>query len=372
MTDRIGAGRARTRTVTVAGRPREIPEAAPRLPTDWKGRAQVLALVITGLLTVATVVYSTMSIAEMLGGWWGYVGGGVFDTAWLVALLLAVAHRTDPERRAAADRIGWMLLAASVVVLAVHGIREGDWGLAVGGPAVSLVAKVLWHTVLSGMSRKLSPDTAAWLAVERDEAYAELAIADTAAEVLRSRGRAAQTKAALEAMYGELEPVSVRAERVADWPEPVADRPIGSATLAELRSRAMADQRRARASLEAATDAGVPVAEIVADALRHGAETGGEPRRMWPETPAETVSAQVSGAETGGDLRPETPETPASMSLRSAVHTLYRLGQRDPDQVVARLAPLFPTAPDRDSVARYLREARQAETKNQPGTGLYN
>ncbi|MFJ2015587.1 hypothetical protein ACIQJ8_35785 [Streptomyces globisporus] len=360
----------RTRTVTVAGKAREIPAEAPALPKDWQAIGQVAALVVTGLLTVATVVYSTVSIAEMLGGWWGYVGAAVFDTAWLVALLLSVIHRTDPERRAAADRIGWVLLVVSVAVLAVHGITEGDWGLAVGGPAVSLVAKVLWHTVLSSMSRKLSPDMAAWLAVERDEAYAELAVSQTAAEVLRSRGRAAQTRAALEAMYGELEPVTVRAERAQPWAEPQPELAELSGGRAELRARAVADQRRARLSLEAATDAGVPVADIVAGS----ALLGGEPRRTDAESPQEPVSAQVSEAEMGGDLRPEPAAAP--VSVRSAVHTMYRLGQRDPDRVVDQLAPVFPSAPDRTTVARYLREARQAEASAKgpeaaPGTGLY-
>ncbi|WAX82181.1 hypothetical protein [Streptomyces sp. KMM 9044] len=349
---------ARTRPVTVAGRTREVPAEAPRLPTDWRSVAQTAALVVAGLITVATVVYSTMSIAQMLGGWWGYVGGAVFDAAWLVALLLAVVHRHDPDHRKAADRTGWLLLAVSMAVLIVHGIRVGDWGLAVGGPAVSLVAKVLWHTVLSSMSRPLSADAAAWLAAERDEAYAELAIADTAQQVLRSRGRAAQVRAALEAKYGELEAPQTRneihVERAAES-EPEHSR------AAELRQRAIVDQMRARASLEAAADAGIPAAEILSVS-----------GRTQPETPAETP---LTSAEMGGDLRPEAGRTPAeALSLRSTVHRLHALGVTQADTVERHAAAVLGKEVSRDSVERYLREARQAaETDAKgPGTGLYN
>ncbi|MEU5668370.1 hypothetical protein AB0H10_37645, partial [Streptomyces longwoodensis] len=131
---------ARTRLVTVAGRTREIPAPPPALPTDWREIGLRAALTVAGLITVATVVYSTMTISGLLGGWWGYAGGSVFDAAWVVTLLLAVVHRYDPAQRRAADTAGWWLLAASMAVLAVHGIRVHDWGQAVGGPAVSLVA----------------------------------------------------------------------------------------------------------------------------------------------------------------------------------------------------------------------------------------
>lgn len=348
----------RTRTVTVAGRAREIPMKPPALPADWTQRGLVAALALAGLITVATVVYSTMSVAELLGGWWGYAGGMVFDAAWLVTLLLSVVHRYDPERRRAADRIGWALLAVSMAVLAAHGIRVDDWGQAVGGPAVSLVAKLLWHTVLSSMSRPLSADAAAWLAAERDEAYAELAIADTAQQVLRSRGRAAQVRAALEAKYGELAPPQGRADVHVDRPdEPEPEH----SRAAELRQRAIGDQLRARASLEAAADAGIPAAEILSVS-----------GRKRPETPADTP---VTSAETGGDLRPETDRAPAeALSLRSTVHRLHALGVTDPSTAERHAAAVLGRSVSRDSVERYLREARQAaETEAKgPGTGLYN
>lgn len=346
-----------TRTVTVAGRSREIPEKAPALPTDWREIGLRTALVVAALITVATVVYSTMSIAELLGGWWGYAGGAVFDAAWVVTLLLAVVHRYDPAQRKAADNAGWWLLAASMVVLCVHGIRVDDWGQAVGGPAVSLVAKILWHTVLGSMSRPLSADAAAWLAAERDEAYAELAIADTAQQVLRSRGRAAQVKAALEAKYGVLEAPQTRADvHVERAAEPEAEH----SGAAELRQRAIVDQMRARASLEAAADAGIPAAEILyASARKH------------PESPADTA---LTSAERGGDLRPETERVPEqsgapALSLRTTVHRLHSLGVTDPDTAERHATAVLGKAVSRDSVERYLREARQAAVSKGPDTG---
>jgi hypothetical protein len=345
-----------TRTVTVAGRSREIPVKAPALPTDWREIGLRGALTVAGLITVATVVYSTMSIAQLLGGWWGYAGGAVFDAAWVVTLLLAVVHRYDPAQRKAADTAGWWLLAASMVVLCVHGIRVHDWGQAVGGPAVSLVAKVLWHTVLGSMSRPLSADAAAWLSAERDEAYAELAIADTAQQVLRSRGRAAQVRAALEAKYGALEaPQGLADVHLDRAPEPEPEHsPAG------LRERAIADQLRARASLEAAADAGFRTAEILSASARKG-----------PETPADTA---LTRAETGGDARPETERVPEqigapAMSLRTTVHRLHALGVTDPDTAERHATAVLGKAVSRDSVERYLREARQSAASKGPTSG---
>ncbi|MFJ8856331.1 hypothetical protein [Streptomyces sp. NPDC102437] len=341
-----------TRTVTVAGRSREIPVTPPDVPTDWREIGLRAALVVAGLITVATVVYSTMSIAELLGGWWGYAGGAVFDAAWIVTLLLAVVHRYDPAQRRAADNAGWWLLAASMAVLVVHGIRADDWGQAVGGPAVSLVAKMLWHTVLASMSRPLTADAAEWLAAERNEAYAELAIADTAQQVLRARGRAAQVRAALEAKYGALDPEPARAVHVERAAQPEPER-----SHTGLRERAIADQTRARVSLEAAADAGFSAAEIVSISAR-----------MRSETPPDTT---LTSTDKGGDIRPGTermpePEPAQAMSLRATVHRLHKLGVGDADAVERHAVAVLGRPVSRDSVDRYLREAKNAASAKGP------
>ncbi|MFF1561829.1 hypothetical protein [Streptomyces sp. NPDC058279] len=341
--------------------------AGASLPTDWRGRALNVALAVTGLLTVACVIWSTVSIGRLLGGHMGYVGASVFDAAWLVVIVLEVYHRYDEERRRAAQWIGWALLAVSMAALAGYGVKAGDLGIAIGGPAVSLVAKTLWMAVLGAVHRDLSPVAAGWVAAERDRAYAELAIAGIDLEVTRARATAAQHRAALEEMYG---PLALTADSSAEMPvvierqeqpEPEHERLDTGARLLE---RAAADQARAARSLDDAYAAGVPVREVWA-----GAERLRNNRSAVPE-PAPSV--QVSAPEVAGMSRPRPEEPPEERvpeqrpaNLRSAVYTLYALGVDDVDEITARLSTMLGSV-SRASVDRYVREARATAAAKGP------
>ncbi|MFE9222583.1 hypothetical protein ACFYN3_40605 [Streptomyces lavendulae] len=359
---------ARTVPVTMAGRTHEVPVDPPEMPVDWRHRALIAALVVTGVLTAACVVWSTVSIGRLLGGHMGYVGASVFDAAWLVVVVLEVYHRYDQERRQIAQWIGWGLLVVSMAALAGYGAKVGDLGVAIGGPAVSLVAKSLWVAVLGAVHRELSPVAARWVAAERDRAYA---VADVDREVTMARARAAQLREALAARYGPLDldvPVesAVVLERVEAEP--------GSAGLL---GRAAADHARAEASLEAAANAGHPVREVLEQAARLRAEGSG--------TPPRAASTQVREPEPVPVLRPENPEPPGDgedervpqqrpPALRHAVRTLYTLGMTDTDSITRHLSGVLGEVA-RSSVDRYVREARAeaaaTAAESAPGTGMY-
>ncbi|AYV33170.1 hypothetical protein EES41_41060 (plasmid) [Streptomyces sp. ADI95-16] len=351
--------------VTMAGRTHEVPVESPRVPTDWRRRGLAVALAVTGALTVACVVWSTVSIAHLLGGGEAaYAGASVFDAAWLVVVLLEVYHRYDRARRAAAQRVGWALLVVSMAALIAYGIRLGDWGVAVGGPAVSLVAKTLWVAVLSATQRDLSPVAAGWVAAERDRAYAELAVAGVDLEVTRTRAAVAQQRAAMEAVYG---PLAVAGSGEAPLVIERQEQPEHARVPdhgARLLERAAEDQARASASMDAAYNAGLPAREVLARAARL--------RQERPEAPEPEASAQVSGPEPAGTFRTGSGESPEERvpeqrpaNLRSAVYTLYALGVEDADEITARLSAML-GAVSRASVDRYLREARAAASAKGP------
>ncbi|MFG2669124.1 hypothetical protein ACGFY6_33400 [Streptomyces sp. NPDC048387] len=352
----------------MAGRTHEVPIEGPELPRDWRAIGLRAALAVTGALTVACIVWSTLSIGRLLGGHAGYAGATVFDAAWLVVLLLEVIHRYDRAKRARAQKIGWVLLVVSMAALAGYGLKVDDLGITVGGPAVSLVAKVLWMAVLDAVHRDLSPIATGWVAAERDRAYAELAIAGVDLEVTRARAAAAQHRAAMEAAYGPLAvtgagevPVVIERQEQRDV-EPEHARVLDHG--ARLLERAASDHARAQVSLDAAMDAGLPARDVLARAARF--------RHERPEIPEPQVSAQVSEPEEGETSRPEVDGPPEERvpeqrpaNLRSAVHTLYALGVDDADEITQRLSTMLGSV-SRASVDRYLREARAAASAKGP------
>src|SRR4029079_8428194 len=116
----------------------------PVLPRNWDRIATrgVVGLVVT--LTLAAIVWSTWSIGELLNGGPGYLAAAVFDLAWAVCLTLTYLARFDQEKEKFPNALGWWLLAATMGLIFWHGMTLHSVGMAVGGAAVSLFAKVLW------------------------------------------------------------------------------------------------------------------------------------------------------------------------------------------------------------------------------------
>ena len=368
--------------------PVPTPPKAPKAPRDWDSIALRCVLAVTAVLTLATIAWSTVSIGHLLGGGWEAYGAAlIFDAAWLVVVALEWLGRYEPRRRKAAQRVGYLLLALSMLVIGAHGWTTGDEIRGVAGAAVALGAKVVWAAVLGHLHRELTPETAAWVAAEADEAHAQLATARVHRMAERSRAEAAAHRLAMEHRYGVAGPV---ADDVADdvaVAELVADEGdvVGQAVADQLHARQVAAEHgygpqwheasaRADASMQAALDAGHTARTVLEEVSAYRSV----PRPEAPETPERTTSAPVRRPEPAPALRPETPGAPEPKptvperpervpdqrppTLRQGVHTLVALGMTDPQKVHQRLSQVMDSPPSPASVERYVREARQHQT----------
>ncbi|MGA4844740.1 hypothetical protein [Streptomyces sp. G45] len=399
--------------VTMHGKTHHIPQdvpvpAAPRIPADWEQRALAAALAVTGALTLASIVWSTVSIGNLLHGGVGYAAAAVFDASWVVVLLMEYLGRYDKQRRKRARVLGWMLLAFTMGAIAGDGIKQDDIGLAICGAAVSLVAKLLWLGVLGYVHRDLSPHAAGWVAAEQDAAAAELAIAGVDRRVARSRAKATAHRLAIEHLYG---PGATHEVSRASHGQEVID--VQAEPDEDVLRRAVADQLRARAivaaegygpawheasaqadeSMQEAMDAGFPARQVLEQVERYRPSA---PRRNVPEAPEAPVSVLVNAAEPRGTFRPEPEEGPEPVherpepeegervpeqrpaNLRAGVHALYGLGITEPDAITRHLASVLGSKPNAASIDRYLREAKKAASAKGPdlphdgdGTGFY-
>ncbi|MDJ0375484.1 hypothetical protein QMK19_39340 [Streptomyces sp. H10-C2] len=395
--------------VTMHGKTHHVPKdmplpAPPRIPADWEQRALSAALIVTGVLTVASVVWSTVSIGNLLHGGVGYAAATVFDASWIVVLLMEFLGRYDRKRRKTARILGWLLLVFTMGAIAGDGIARGDIGLAICGAAVSLVAKLLWLGVLGHIHHDLSPDAAGWVAAEQNAAAAELAVAGIDRRVARSRAKATAHRLAIEHLYGPQATHEVQRAESA----PVIDVEPDE----DILTRAVADQLRARAivategygpawhevsaqadeSMQEAMDAGFPARQVLEQVERYRPSA---PRRNVPESPEAPVSVLVNAAEPVGAFRPEPDEGPEPeharsepeegervpeqrpANLRAGVHALYGLGMTAPDEITRHLASVLGSKPNAASIDRYLREAKKAASKGPDlpsdgdGTGFY-
>ncbi len=422
MMDRIGRRSATKRMVpvTMHGKTHHISEdvpapAAPRIPVDWEQRALAAALAVTGALTLASIVWSTVSIGNLLHGGVGYAAAAVFDASWVVVLLMEYLGRYDKQRRKRARVLGWVLLVFTMGAIAGDGIAQDDIGLAICGAAVSLVAKLLWLGVLGYVHRDLSPHAAGWVAAEQDAAAAELAIAGVDRRVARSRANAAAHRLAIEHLYG---PGATHEVTRAPHAQDVID--VEPEPDSEALRRAVADQIRAReiasaqgygpawhtasaqadASMQAAMDAGFPPRQVL-EQVESYRPSG--IRRNVPEAPEVPVSAQLRTPEPVPSFRSATPERPEQdeaeaehgypepeqdervpeqrppSNLRVGVHALYAMGITDVDDIAQRLAGVLGERPNMASVDRYVREAKKAAATSKgpavprdgDGTGFY-
>lgn len=187
---------------TINGVTEEIPRTRmvrePVLPRDWDLTFTRAALGGALALTLASIAWSTYAIGGLLGGPVGYIAAGVFDVAWLICLALEYLARFDPTRRQFPRRLGWFLLAGTMAAIGIHGLMLGSIPAAIVGAFVSLFAKSLWHGVMRHMSPTLSPDDAAYLAVQASKAHTAAAVANVRRTAARLEQRAALDMLAIE------------------------------------------------------------------------------------------------------------------------------------------------------------------------------
>ncbi|MFB7577147.1 hypothetical protein [Streptomyces sp. NPDC056165] len=397
----------RTETVTRQGRAHTVVRRAdpPAVPRDWDLMLLRGELALAGLLSLVTVVWSTYSIGDLLGGSWAAYGGAItFDVAWLAVQGMEWLARYQPDRRGRARRVGLALLAVSVGAITYHGHLHGALAQGAFGAGIALGAKLLWSTVLSHLVCELDPDTQAWVDAEHREAHAMLATATVHRTSERARGQAAAHRRAVEVQYGvsldEHQVQRVDEHQVLDVepePEPwtVREDAVNRAVVDQIRARAIAStygtagrewrsaMDQANRSMMAAVDAGASTATVLEQVERHRSarrisgdspRMGGYPQATDAETPPPV--RPVSGNPPAEDAGPEDDEerVPAQRppSARTLTHGLARAGM-SPEAVRQTLGAMgMQVSPA--TVDRYVREARQqpqAAPAAEPEQGWY-
>ncbi|WP_316740455.1 hypothetical protein [Streptomyces sp. MK7] len=170
----------------------------PVLPADWDGRAMKAVSTLVLALTGIAIVWSTVSIGQLLQGGPGYAAAALFDISWLSVLLLEWMARFDPSKRKFARTMGFLLVGITAAAIFWHGMLAGSVALAVVGAMVSVIAKALWMAVFKHVDRELSPEDRQWVAAEMSKANAKIAIAG-----VRRQAAAAEVRARLEILAAE-------------------------------------------------------------------------------------------------------------------------------------------------------------------------
>ena len=316
----------------------------PVLPRNWDSIALRVVVGLVGVLTLASIVWSTWSIGSLLHGGPGYLAAGVFDLAWAVSLALEYLGRFDADKRKFATRLGWVLLLATMGLIFWHGMTLHSVGMAVGGAAVSAFAKILWLGVMKHVHRELSPEDRQWVQAQISAANAKMAVADA-----RRRASHIEQRAALELLAMERETHSMReamglplddratdALPVADAPEAVADAPQAPALPAGLTPEALA----------------------AALALVQGAQAG--PGASAPEHPAGHPEHQAEDyAEAEEIPEPLEPPTLATLPKADAIRIVL---QRRPDLAPAQVAELL-AAHGVTTSADYVRQVKNRDAQ---------
>lgn len=356
----------RTRTVMhgPAGQERPLEESftvrVPVLPRDWDSIAIKVATYVVLTLTLASVIWSTVSIGALLHGVAGYAAAAVFDMAWLVNVLLEWLARNSPRKRTFAKRLGWALLVVTMGAIAWHGLLVGGLAMAVVGAAVSAFAKLLWMGIMRFINRDLSGLDQQWVEKKISEANAELAVAGVERLVSRQKALAALELAAAENIRQEvaglmdpearLEPVKASAEVVNDAVTPrrrdaVSPAGEGADIRPEL-EKGQATDRPERISLRPED---IPLL-----------------RALLAEH-----DAQEDQEDDDQEDQEEAPQP--RISLANGVRTLVGKGVTDPKIVAAALPSVIGYEPNPESVARELRAAKAKLNKalSASDSGLY-
>ncbi|AZQ32638.1 protein transporter Sec31 [Streptomyces cyaneochromogenes] len=198
----------RTRTVpkTIDGKTHQVQETytveLPVPPPDRKAQVKQAVTAFAALIVLAAVVWSALAIGGLLSmaftPWAAYMIAAVFDGAWVCCLALEWVHQYNPQRARAPRRAGWAALVLSMGLIAAHGAVEFSLWVGIAGAAVSLLAKGLWHIVMTTNGARLDSATQQWADAERAEAEGRLATVDIRRELQRQEARIREESAALE------------------------------------------------------------------------------------------------------------------------------------------------------------------------------
>lgn len=202
-------------------------EQVPVLPADWDARAIKAASGLVLALTVVAIVWSTVSIGQLLNGGAGYAAAVVFDISWLTVLILEWLGRFDPAKREFARNMGFVLVAVTAGAIFWHGMLVGSTALAVVGAAVSVVAKALWMAIFKHVEKPLSDEDRQWVDAEISKSNAKLAVAGVRRRVAVAEVQARAELLAAERLLGQLDDAANTVELidVDEEPVPALNRP---------------------------------------------------------------------------------------------------------------------------------------------------
>ncbi|MBW8704401.1 hypothetical protein MBT84_32860 [Streptomyces sp. MBT84] len=199
-------------------------ERVPVLPADWDSRAIKAASGLVLVLTMVAIVWSTVSIGQLLQGGAGYAAAVLFDVSWLTVLILEWLGRFDPDKREFARNMGFGLVGITAGAIFWHGWLLGSIPLAVVGAAVSVIAKALWMAIFKHVEKPLSDADRQWVDAEVSKANAKLAVAGVRRRVAVAEVQARAELLAAERLLGELDEheANTPEHEVVEAPVPVA------------------------------------------------------------------------------------------------------------------------------------------------------
>lgn len=216
---------------TVGGKTRMVPVEieAPLPPRDWDQIALNTVTGIVSALVLACVVWSTVSIGDLLARVVvepaAYGAAAVFDLAWIALMLIEWLARYTPDRARTARNGGYLALAVAMGAVGVHGWIAGDAATGIVGAVVSGLAKGTWTVLLAYQAAPLDPRDAAFLEQELSEASAELSRIPVVRRVNRARAVLDAERRALEADGGSADPDRPDADPDPN-PQPTATGPM--------------------------------------------------------------------------------------------------------------------------------------------------
>lgn len=187
-----------TEPVTIDGKTHNIERTrefrVPDVPRDWDATLDKAIGFGVVLVVVGALAWSVVSIGSLLSAlapvWLAFLIAGVFDLAWVLAMGMERQLRFEPAKQRVPKIVGWVLLAVSISVIFLHGIRVADLWVALAGSVIAALAKTLWTMRMWSTTRKLSAKAQGWLVAELDEVEATLAVTIAQRKIARTRSRA--------------------------------------------------------------------------------------------------------------------------------------------------------------------------------------
>ncbi|MCX4665059.1 DUF2637 domain-containing protein [Streptomyces uncialis] len=378
---------------------RSVSKLIPVAPRNWDVLGLQAAAGIVLALTLVAIVWSTVSIGELLKGGTGYAAAALFDAAWITCIILEVLARYDRDKRKSARRMGAGLVVLTSGAIFWHGLEADSIPLAVVGALVSIVAKVLWVAVLKHIDRDLDAEDAAWLEAETSKATLTVARAQVQRQVARAEASVLGELLAIEHQHratadalgmsreefqelrvralGAVEPAPLTAVAAVGKPTDSTDQTESTdhTEISIARAHAGTDGQNTGTSNPQVTTGAVPALALVKSVpltLGKSPQDLGKPQ----PAPAATAPARVAPAASGLARTAAATAVPVG-TIAEAVRQAVALGITDTEAIAAKVRDLMPTEPNRYSVRREITrqrpaiEAARASQDHIAGTGQY-